>query len=232
MINKHLMYSEWKREVLEPHMLSKSNTEYSEIFCIGTTSDYDVKKKTVMIVGQEANNYGSFGKCSLEELIAWPQEYMDRQLLGILNGNIYNGSPFWMMSRKYYNLGFNVVWNNLDKVHKIVNGTTVALSEVEEMNLNVPFGKENKTLLLQEIDLIKPDIIVFATGPNYSLSMASSLGINRDDLLKNFRPSRDGFIREISDIAKLASQVFWTYHPKYLNTNHSIDEAVKLSLIP
>lgn len=225
------MYHEWKTKIFEPYKQTQNETQYSDIFCLGVTSDYDERKNTIMIIGQEPNNYGYYDDGStLESLIEWPQKYMDRQLLGEENGKKNNSSPFWKLFREYYKQGFNVVWNNLDKVHKYVNEKTTALSEEEEISFNAGFGQGNKSLLLQEIELIRPDVIVFITGPNYNVSMASSLGIDRDILVRNYAPSSDRFITNISDIVQLGVPTYWTYHPKYLNMKHSIREVVETSL--
>ena len=189
MVDKFDLYNNWKELVLKPYKESNPSIVFSDIFCFGNTSDYDSRKRTIMIVGQEPNNYGYYGQSSLDQLIRFPKEYMDRQLLGTQNSYEYNKSPFWMMFRKYYELGYNVIWNNLDKVHKVDKGLTVRLSEADELSLNVCFGIENKTLLQQEIEIVKPNLIVFVTGPSYSVSMASSLGIDSEVLYKKYRPT-------------------------------------------
>ncbi|MBN2834029.1 MAG: hypothetical protein JXR48_03585 [Candidatus Delongbacteria bacterium] len=216
------IYKEWDQAILKDHVKNNQDQRYSNIFCLGIPSSINESKKKIMIIGQESKDFGDYGTWAIDEIFRWTGEYVDRQVHDVDNGLEYNRSPFWNLFRRLNESNYDLVWNNVDKVHKIVNGKTQVLSINDEKELNRKFGDQNNTLLHYEISLIKPDAIIFVTGPNYSFTMASSLGID-EKILKENRPNLKN---ETVKLDILDIPVYWTYHPAYLTRRRIFETSI------
>ncbi len=206
----------WYEQVAIPYCQKHNPENFSAPFCCGIAK-YDDTKPTVMIVGQEARISKSTKK-SLGEMQAWGINY---QLEQFAHGT--NSSPFWRLLKKFDEC--NIVWNNLDKIHRYKeNGNCGTLILDDESILSSPFVYENerKSLLLHEVNMIKPNIILFITGPNYHASMATALGIEDKKAFKRTKPTKKSHIHLI-DIPDLNPPALWTYHPAYLNRIDKLD---------
>lgn len=133
---------------------------------------------------------------------------------------------------KYY----NVCWNNLDKIHytailkkamysedaKIMDEfnkethKTVTLYYEDEKVIGDKYF-EDKSLLQKEIEIIEPDYILFATGPNYKKSMDTQIGKIFDKT-----PNSNTAVVTAKD-----KQYFWTYHPQYLQRKEWCEKVLK-----
>lgn len=116
----------------------------------------------------------------------------------------------------------NIVWTELDKIHYFYveknNKRCVKLWSEDEKELNEIVDDTNRTMLEHEIEIIKPDLVVFLTGPSYAQSMKDAL--HKYDLKK---PNSDVFVREFS---VLNTACLWTYHPNYLNRANLWDRVI------
>ena len=117
----------------------------------------------------------------------------------------------------------NIVWTELDKIHYFYveknNKRCVKLWSEDEKELNEIVDDTNhRTMLELEIEIIKPDLVVFLTGPSYAQSMKDAL--HKYDLKK---PNSDVFVREFS---VLNTACLWTYHPNYLNRANLWDRVI------
>jgi uracil-DNA glycosylase len=87
-----------------------------------------------------------------------------------------------------------------------------------------------KSLLQREIELAKPDAVVFVVGPSYHVSLETAFDLEnkKDYSLKKYAPNVQNNI--VSDITKFVDikndgkpiPVFWTYHPAYMNRNKKL----------
>ena len=118
--------------------------------------------------------------------------------------------------------GFELCWNNVDKLHRYKDKesttTTETLTVEYEKQLSAQYGADCKSLLQREIEIVKPDAVVFLTGPNYRVTMCTAFGMP-DNALDADRPTKTNICSEISKILNLDMPVFWTYHPGYLSRN-------------
>ena len=213
------LYEDWQKNILEPFLNNNKDHQYSNIFIPGIPSRFTQPKGKIMIIGQMTNNYGKYGTETLEELEVFGRNYLEYQVYGKKKQCDYNGSPFWQFFRKLKKEGFDLIWNNVDKVHKIINEKTIWLSEKDELSLNGRYGSENKSLLEREIEMMSPTAIVFITGPNYAYSMVTSFGLPKSSLF-SIRPTKDKSLVNIKDNLGLSILTFWTYHPNYLNRTY------------
>ena len=137
---------------------------------------------------------------------------------------------------------YNIYWTNIDKLHLISKGKTERLEEECEKVLNNKYSND-KSIFEMEIEIIKPAVIIFLTGPDYYKTMGYALGTSFDDkpmLTKNqSKPivkNQSKPIVNITDKLKKYSYVesaFWTYHPKYLNMNneiHNVIDHIKINI--
>ncbi|MTI71090.1 MAG: hypothetical protein FH751_12645 [Firmicutes bacterium] len=221
------VYTEWEEEVLLPFLNKKEcKNKYSLPFYIGKPSQYNKNQKTIMIIGQETNNFGKYNKeWSRNRIQKWCGDYIDRQVFGIDNGLKYNTSPFWKFFREFHKYNYNLIWNNLDKIHRYENNQTEELTEKEEKILNRRYGEVNKSLLEREIDIFNPDIIIFLTGPRFILSMATSFGVQQSTL-SSIKPTINKVCSEISGILGINRPAFWTYHPGFLSRKKKFVECI------
>ena len=157
---------------------------------------YLSQKEKLLIVGQQTN-----GWCvgSIDDLLECYKEFNF--------GKQYFSSPFWNVTRnleKFLKIDpFAITWSNLNKCD--FNGSRPNKKLEQEIYSKFP-------VLTGEIGLLKPDIVLFFSGPNY------------DSHLKRIFPkckfiNVSGFLER--QLCRVEHQVlpfnsYRTYHPKYL----------------
>lgn len=216
-------YKEWQKRILEPHINNNINEQFSAVFLAGIPANYKRKGKKIMIIGQNGNSTTEYYSDNLANQLKWHGEYLDRQVYGVNNGEKGNSSPFWAFFRRFEQNGNDLIWNNINKIIKIKDNDIEELTVEDELALNSPYGPDKKSLLEREINILKPDALIFVTGPHYYYSMAVSLGIDAN-ILKNLRPDPSKSLVELTDVVDLEIPILWTYHPGYLNRSHLFDE--------
>lgn len=140
------------------------------------------------------------------------------------------------LSKKY-----NVCWNNLDKIHytaeiDVVDYNNGKLKKKEKAvtlyvkDEKILFGQQidnGKTLLENEIDIIKPDMVLFVTGPNYKESMEYQLS-NYKEIFGDNIPNINKEDNEIVDGNEIDGiKYYWTYHPVYLSRIKMTDKVIE-----
>lgn len=257
-INEQLLkvYKTWEAEVLKPYIVERTDAGYynadnktgkwnkkyegSQISCpfyMGLTDDYiNSDKKRVMIVGQEARGYGIYTRdrdkkgYEAQSSQEWSNTYLSRQLcLQDNNGDLkYNASRFWALFRALKD-DYALCWTDIDKVYYNKEGDYKGTLTYEgEAYLNQKYGDDKKSILEREIDLAKPDCIVFVIGPKYYVSLKQSFGI------KDKFQGELTTISQIVDVSKdlnLGIPAFWTYHPAN-RSKVNVIAAVKEALSP
>jgi hypothetical protein len=149
----------------------------------------------VMIFGQETNDWKSvFGSKDFDYLMA------------LHRGFSYHG-PFWegmelfkkMLNEKFSDKRIAYLWNNIVKIGKagMVGMPPGYIYSVE---------REFFSVIKQEVEIIKPDIILFLTSPEYD-----------DKILDNFPSVASEGGKLIAKVSITGVRyVFRTYHPAYL----------------
>ena len=199
------------------------NNGYSAMFRMGFPDEYiESDRPLLMYVGQEDLN-GNKGK---------PQEWIRKyQTIQRTKNNDIDPnedvrySPFWELYRTFCDMGYNSLWNNLDKLLKIeIDETdsekvqTKPLGKEEAVAFNAPYGEEGISVLQREINLLRPKVIVFAIGPRekYRASLASAFSVDAS-LLYKYKPTCKKPVQEITTVLGVENvSVLWTYHPKFL----------------
>lgn len=192
----------------------KENNGYSAMFRMGFPDEYiDSDRPLLMYVGQEDLNGDEY------KTQEWVRKYQTVQLTennDMLPKERVRRSPFWDFYRKLCDIGYNGLWNNLDKF-LYADHKTHLLTE-DAAILSAAYGLDRMSVLQREIKQLKPSVIVFAIGPRkkYWVSLASAFSLN-EKTLQEHKPTIKKCVNDISDILGLENTiVLWTYHPNYL----------------
>lgn len=224
-------YEDWYQGIARPFYDEHSNQNYtfSQPF-IGGVNKFYPNKPTMMIVGQQARDWGKYhNNLNMSEIQTCTTKYMLKQLSPDPNqhyikeecGDIkFNRSPFWKFIRKF-SPDYNLYWTNIDKIHEItLSDKTKPLIEEEEIILNQRIF-DGKSILEKEIEIVDPKYIIFVSGPNYHKSMQTALGI---DLSQKPQINNCSIVSIRCDNELLKDRfVYWTYHPHYLARRKKMD---------
>ncbi len=120
----------------------------------------------VMIIGQETWKWSDFGKSIEEEMNGYDDFFLKK--------DFYEGhrkSAFWKgfnyfkdeLSKHYKDRNLLFIWNNISKIAKN-DGTTGVSPDIRNLERKY-FPKEgDQSIISKEIEIIKPDIVIFLTG--------------------------------------------------------------------
>ena len=168
---------------------------------------YQASDIKIMFFGQETNDWENICGREIDHLLATYQDFLGATKKGS------QSSHFWRMVRDYHksvldkNPGKKIdyIWNNILKVG-LANKRGKPSSDI------VKLQQEYFPVIKAEIDILKPDIVIFFTGPYY------------DEHIKHEFPDVDFMKisgmkeREICEIhsSSLPTRAFRTYHPDHL----------------
>lgn len=112
----------------------------------------------IMFFGQETNSWeGELGKKSIEELLKTYSDFFGQ-------GKCFRyGGPFWNTVKDYMNTikqlnpnkSVGYVWNNILKIGK-------ETSKGKPNNTFIDIQKEKFPVIKEEINILKPDIVIFS----------------------------------------------------------------------
>lgn len=179
----------------------------------------------IMVFGQETNGWET--KVSEIEIpMNESINLVDKTVDTFMNTyyNFFNRtdlkSPFWNAFKNIRKLtremNCEIVWNN---VYKIGN---------RGRNLNRPHEMirqiENDyfDVIQEEISILKPDVILFLTGPNYEARVNKKFGIRGYHSISNHETNKLARISISNEIL-----VYRTYHPNYLQLHKLLKEYLK-----
>ncbi|MCA1033089.1 MULTISPECIES: uracil-DNA glycosylase family protein [Bacillus] len=224
MINKQL-YNLYEKYY--PGMLSSlegNNLSNPLLLKINDEEQYQKADLKVMFLGQETNTWeGSLGSKSIEELLGTYSRFFGE-------GKCFRyGGPFWNtvkdytgdIKEAYPDKRVEIVWNNLIKLGK-------ENSKGAPKKSLVAIQKEAFPVIREELEILKPDVVLFFTGPRY------------DQYLKAEWPNLTYHPLAHEPAGKLARlkggslhpQAFRTYHPNYLyRAGKPFYNSVKKSII-
>jgi len=257
-INEQLLdaQKDWVELIFKPfvqkytnHGVCKDTKRADEViscpFYFGLTDEYILTdKKRIMIVGQEARGFGNWERdkntrsYQAEYSQAWAKEYLQKQIGNNFTSKFgikYNHSNFWQLFR-VLSKDFAVCWNNIDKVYYGKDGSykgTLTTSAEKFLSARYPSYNEieEKSLLQREIQIAKPNMVLFLTGPTYHVSMETAFDLNENSLI-DYRPKKSRMLSNISDIIKISTEdakfipVLWSYHPNFICRNKTIEDFV------
>lgn len=183
------------------HIRNNHNIQAANPFLIVTPQDYYEKKKRVMICGQETQGWGNeFDNC--------PENATMDAILHIYAGFVNNGgynSPYWQFINFLKNACPDVsfVCNNIVKIDKKYGpGCDDTINDLALKYFPV---------IPEELKILKPDIILFLTGPKYDWRIRQTLD--------EFKTKQVGSIKKFEEIIfddNSLPKAFRCYHPRYL----------------
>jgi hypothetical protein len=184
--------------------------------------EYDNLNKKLLIIGQETKGWHSTLADQSIDLSKILNHYKEFELAKTYR---YRNAPFWRFSKALFkklnpeSAPNGLLWTNLSKVDQ--NGAGV----------NHVVRKKNKAgyeLLLKELEIIKPEVVVFLTSHK-----------NDESLKQTFKGLSIQPVEGIPDpyLVRLKHDTlpinsFRTYHPRFLNdgsrSKYSIDKMIEL----
>ena len=188
-------------------------------FLMVPTDAYCNSLKKIMIIGQETNSWA--GELDNHEYQT-PENLMKLYDLFINLKQVYS-SPFWDFVNKIetnVSIDTQIIINNLVKIGKR-EGTGC------DENIN-NLILQNFNILLEEINILKPDMLILLTGPDYDKYIKNFVGYF------DFCEVNSSFIcREFAQI-KFANMelpvAYRCYHPKHLRMARNFDNYLKIIL--
>ena len=167
----------------------------------------------IMFFGQETNtwlgelNDGAFlGK--IEPMLDLYEDFFIEGSCFAYGGQFWNGINRLkkLTTEKIPNKKISYIWNNIIKIGKCGMGFPSETNALTNKYFNV---------ILQEIEILEPDVIIFFSGPNYDEHIEKVIG-------KFYKVNMPFFIkRQLCKIASMEFELaFRTYHPNYLWRNN------------
>lgn len=175
-------------------------------------NDYENSEIKVMIFGQETNSWYETFNGNIDITMNLYRDFFNKgKALNNYGGAFWNGVNKFieLLKNKYENRKIGILWNNVIKIG------------CEERNKNMPpkyiynIEKEKFNVIKNEIEILKPNIILFLSGPFYDFAIENAFQkIFKKNEINEFSE------RELSRIdIGFGNNVFRTYHPNYLRYN-------------
>src|SRR5574344_1378957 len=166
--------------------------------------EYRKSRYKLMIFGQETNGWFDKYIRTPNDIKEDIQLYQDFKL-----GDSYN-SLFWQYAHNINLMingedNLNFIWNNVNKCG--LDGKGRPLSNV------LTKEKEQFNVISKEIDILKPDVCIFLSGPNYDSDLRRNFPDLRIEPFENY-PTNEAAIL-VSPCLPVKS--FRIYHPGYGN---------------
>jgi len=154
--NWNAMLNEYKT-IFENYQIEENRP--TNPFCLKVNEEeYEESDLSVMIFGQETFGWnGKFGK-SIDECMMHYEKYYIKD--GYKNNNhaFFRGVDFFKEKIKTHYADKNIIfmWNNISKIGRYeAKGTTEKIRE---------FEREYFHVIKEELEILKPDIVIFLTG--------------------------------------------------------------------
>ena len=179
----------------------------------------------IMIFGQETNSWEH--KVHSDIPINQSIDFVEQTVVTFMDhyGRFLNDkvnkkgkkSPFWnahnKIVKKLGDRNIEIVWNNIYKIGNKSKNHNRPHSNIRQME-NASFD-----VISNEIEILKPDVLIFFTGPDYEARVNKKFQINGTFEVSSRIPSRE--LAKFSLENKIQS--YRTYHPRYLQQKHKMD---------
>lgn len=174
---------------------------------LSPNENYYKQPTKLLIIGQQTNGWESDVDDMQEQMLAYENFNL---------GESYYSSPFWNITRKLENAlniePYSCAWTNLNKF---------------DLRGQQPYGEYQDLvsklddILLSEIDIIKPDVCMFYTGPNFDYKLEAIYKDIEFVELPNFG------IRQFCKLKhpNLPENSYRSYHPLALRRTSKLEES-------
>ena len=201
-----LLYQQyWDALISTPNRNRLSNPL---LLYINDEEKYQNADLKIMFFGQETNMWeGELGDKRIDELLHTYSEFFGKGKCFSYGGQFWNAVRDYVHSIKQIapDKSVEFVWNNLIKVGKADSKGKPEADLIE-------FQKKEFPVIKEEIEILKPDLIIFFTGPYYDSYFADEWYNAIFTDLHNWKK------RELAAVKHelLPANTFRTYHPNYL----------------
>lgn len=182
--------------IYEKYQLVKTNHFSSPLLVNPNQIEANPK---IMYIGQETNTWGD----GLESQLELEDKYEEF----LLNGA--TGKDFWkfikdiISNQDIYN---NVIWTNA-----LIAGRKDAKGLPHEYDLLFDISVE---YLVELYNLFKPDKVIIVAGPKDPYYQIIINFFSKIDVATNMYPTIN------NPLIKVDNNIYWTYHPNFLNKKH------------
>lgn len=199
----------------------------SDAFSIKPTNPYLLHVKNeekwknadirLMVLGQETNSwYDNLTDNDITSIVGKYKEFVDSGYCWQYGGPFWNGVKRFetLLNNKFPNLSTSSIYNNVVKTGKAKgqNG-----KEGKGLPPDYIYDEEKKLfpVIRKEIAILKPNLVLFLSGPNRDFALDSSFGELNKSSLNNYS-YRQLIKIDLPDV----EYAFRTYHPNYLWRNN------------
>jgi hypothetical protein len=162
-----------------------------------------------MIYGQETNSWYEKENGTIKDIQKLYNSFFNNGDCWSYGGQFWNGVNRFVCSvqKKYSNKKIRLIWNNIVKIgkHGDKGFPPDYIYEIERRYFQV---------IPQELEILKPNIVLFLTGPNYDSVIKDNFGELK------YRAFQNSTERQLSRVSLKGVQfAYRTYHPNYLWRN-------------
>lgn len=179
------------------------------LLTIDDEEDFKQADIRIMFFGQETNSWNNFFNEDLNSTLKVYEEFYNQGECWSYGGQFWNGIKRFcsILKNKYPDKKVRIVGNNIVKIgkfdHKGFPGDSIYNIE-----------RNYFPVIKQEIEIIKPNVLLFLSGPNYDSRIRDNFGEISFEPIGNFTEKQLAKVN--LDFSPLA---FRTYHPNYLWRN-------------
>jgi hypothetical protein len=170
--------------------------------------EYQIADLRVMFFGQETNSWNYLFSNDMQLSIGCYNQFYNKEECWEYGGQFWNGVRRFarLLKEKFYQRNIQFIWNNVIKIGKETMGRPPEyIYKVE---------REFLPVIKDEIRILKPNVILFLTGPNYDDVLADNFGQLNYESFSSYSK------RQLSRFELLeVKNTFRTYHPNYLWRN-------------
>lgn len=174
---------------------------------IENEEDYSSADIRLMIFGQETNGWYEMDD-SIEGILKGYDDFFNIDYCYSYGGQFWNGISRFitMISKKYPDKKIRYVWNDIVKIGK---------SEGKGLPPDYIYNVERElfSVIKDEIKIIKPNFLIFFTGPYYDNKIVDNFGKVDFEAIQPFN------VRQVAKTKIGNVPAIRTYHPNYLWRN-------------
>lgn len=177
------------------------------LICLDDEEKYQASDVKIMFSGQETNDWeGLLGK-GIDHLTSIYQKFLGEVKEGKHGGHFWNTVRDYTKSVRQNNPDKKIdfVWNNILKVGR-ADAKGAPSPEI------IKFQQDYFPVIKAEIEILKPDVVVFFIGPYYDRYLKHEFP---DAEFMKIQAMKEQEICRIHS-AFLPSRTYRTYHPQYL----------------
>ncbi len=175
---------------------------------INKEEDYKTADIKLMVFGQETNSWYD-ERATIKAVRYHYDNFFNGDKCWGYGGQFWNGVSRFLscLQSKYPDKRIRLIWNNIVKIGKKSEKGFPPdyIYEIERELFHV---------IPDELQILKPNVVLFLTGPNYDSIIADNFGELKHEALSIFPE------RELSEVSLNGVDfAFRTYHPNYLWRN-------------